>query len=181
MAHINVTEGIPGIRSLALFRPETGKPIYALVQVLLRGESPLSEAERELIAAYVSSLNECKFCTDSHAAASRYLYKDQNKVVDIVLNDFQNAQISKKLKALLTIAGKVQESGKAVTNKDVETARKYGAVDRDIHDTVLIAATFCMINRYVDGLDSLTPTDPAEYEAMGKRLGDHGYVVPVNL
>jgi uncharacterized peroxidase-related enzyme len=181
MAYINVTEGVPGIRSLALFRPDTAKPIYALVQILLRGESPLSEAERELIASYVSLLNECKFCTDSHSAAARYLYKEHNKIVDIALNDYQNAPISEKLKALLNIAGKVQKAGKSVTSEDVAKARQHGAVDRDIHDTVLIAATFCMLNRYVDGLGSLTPTDPAEYEAMGKRLGEYGYTPPQNL
>ena len=52
MAHINVPEGVPGIRSLVMFRPETGKPLYELAQILLRGESTLSPAERELIAAY---------------------------------------------------------------------------------------------------------------------------------
>lgn len=180
MAYIEVADGVPGIRSLALFRPETGKHIYALVQVLLRGESPLSEAERELIASYVSSLNECKFCMLSHSAVARYLYKDQRNVVDVALADYSKAELSDKMKALLNIAGKVQRSGKEVTRDDIENARKAGAVDRDIHDTVLIAATFCMINRYVDGLNSLTPTDPAAYEAMGKRLGENGYVMPVS-
>lgn len=178
MAYIAVADGIPGIRSLAMFRPETGKHIYALVQILLRGESPLREAERELIAAYVSSLNECKFCMLSHAAVAKYLYKDQREVVDVVMHDYHKAGLSDKMKALLNIAGKVQKSGKQVSPEDISEARICGAVDRDIHDTVLIAATFCMINRYVDGLNSLTPIDPAEYEAMGKRLGEIGYVLP---
>jgi uncharacterized peroxidase-related enzyme len=178
MAHINVQEGVPGVRSLVMFRPETGEPLYELVQVLLRGESTLSEAERELIATYVSSRNDCMFCMSSHAAASRYLFKDKKGVVDLVLNDYQAAPISEKLKALLNIAGKVQESGKAVTATEVEIARELGATDREIHDTVLIAATFCMFNRYVDGLASFTPTDPAAYEEMGKRLGEKGYVLP---
>src|SRR6476620_3640448 len=103
MAHIQVTEGIPGIRSLAMFRPETGKPLYELAQVLLRGQSPLSEAERELIAAYVSSRNDCMFCMSSHAAASRYLFKEGSPVVDEVLNDLSNASVSNKMKALLSI------------------------------------------------------------------------------
>jgi uncharacterized peroxidase-related enzyme len=180
MAHISVKEGIPGIRSLVMFRPETGKHLYELVQVLLRGESPLSEAERELIAAYVSSLNDCSFCMNSHAAAARYLYKEQKMIVDIILSDYHKAQISDKLKALLNIAGKVQKSGKEVTSEDIAVARKFGAIDRDIHDTVLIAATFCMLNRYVDGLDSLTPSSPSEYESMGKRLGENGYIMPDN-
>ena len=178
MAHINVPEGVPGIRSLVMFRPESGKFLYELAQVLLRGESPLTEAERELIATYVSSRNDCMFCMSSHAAAARYLFKDNKQVVDIVLNDYQSAPISDKLKALLAIAGHVQQNGKAVTDDDIAQARKHGATDRDIHDTVLIAATFCMFNRYVDGLGSLTPTDPAAYEEMGKRLGEKGYALP---
>ena len=178
MAHISVPEGVPGIRSLVMFRPETGQHLYALAQVLLRGESPLSEAERELIAAFVSSRNECMFCMNSHAAAARYLFKDGKQVVDMVMDDYATAPIDDRLKALLNIAGKVQQSGREVTPGDMAFARNYGANDRDIHDTVLIAAAFCMFNRYVDGLASLTPTDPAEYEAMGKRMGEKGYVLP---
>jgi uncharacterized peroxidase-related enzyme len=178
MAHIKVPEGVPGIRSLVMFRPETGKPLYDLAQVLLRGESPLSEAERELIAAYVSHLNECMFCMSSHAAASRCLYGDSSHLVDEVLTDMQRSGISTKLKALLTIAGKVQVLGKQVLPADIEAARKEGAVDKEIHDTVLIAATFCMFNRYVDGLASLTPTDPKEYDAMGQRMSANGYQLP---
>ncbi len=177
MAHINVPEGVPGIRSLVMSRPETGKPLYGLVQVLLRGKSPLSEAERELIATYVSYLNDCMFCMKSHAAAARCLYGEQKNKVDSVLKDMQQSNVSDKLKALLHIAGKVQVLGKEVTPEDMEAARKLGADDRELHDTVLIAASFCMFNRYVDGLNCLTPTDPAEYEAMGERMAT-GYTLP---
>lgn len=177
MAHIHVPEGVPGIRSLVMFRPETGKPLYELVQILLRGESPLTEAERELIATYVSYLNDCMFCMKSHAAAARCLYGDQRNTVDDVLKDMQQAEVSDKLKALLNIAGKVQKLGKEVMPEDIEDARRLGANDREIHDTVLIAASFCMFNRYVDGLNSLTPTDPAEYKAMGERMAK-GYTLP---
>lgn len=178
MAHINVPEGVPGIRSLVMFRPESGQHLYALAQVLLRGESPLSPAVRELIAAYVSSGNECGFCRDSHAAAARYLFKDKKEVVDFVLDEYHHAPISEKLKALLNIAGKVRKNGKEVTPEDVSRARNEGAEDREIHDTVLIAATFSMFNRYVDGLASFTPTDPKAYEEMGVRLGEKGYALP---
>lgn len=178
MAHIAVAEGIPGIRSLVMFRPESGRHLYALAQVLLRGDSPLTEAERELIAAYVSSRNDCMFCMSSHAAAARYLFKGKKQVVDLVLDDIESAAIDDKLKSLLSIAGKVQQSGKAVSSKDMDEARRHGATDRDIHDTVLIAAAFSMFNRYVDGLASWTPTDPAAYEEMGRRIGEQGYVLP---
>jgi uncharacterized peroxidase-related enzyme len=181
MAHIKVPEGVPGIRSLVMFRPETGKPLYDLAQVLLRGESPLTEAERELIAAYVSHLNSCMFCRNSHAAAARCLYGDEKKIVDDVLNEMDYSAVSDKLKSLLNIAGKVQILGTEVMPEDIEAARKCGANDREIHDTVLVAATFSMFNRYVDGLASFTPTDPADYEAMGKRMTQNGYVLPQQI
>lgn len=177
MAHIPVPEGVPGIRSLVMFRPETGQYLYELAQILLRGESTLSEAERELIAAYVSHRNDCMFCRDSHAAASRCLYGDEKNIVDEVLSDMHEANVSNKMKALLTIAGKVQVLGKEVTDEDITAARKYDATDREIHDTVLIAATFSMFNRYVDGLATLTPTDPKVYEEMGQRMAK-GYTFP---
>ncbi len=178
MAHISLQEGVPGIRSLVMYRPDTGKPLYDLAQVLLRDDSPLSTAERELIATYVSYKNECQFCASSHAAAARYLYQDESQTVDLVLEDYQNAPIPNKLKALLTIAGKVQADARTVTPEDVALARQFGANDRDIHDTVLIAATFCMFNRYVDGLATLTPDDPSAYAQMGERMGTLGYVLP---
>lgn len=177
MAHIQVPEDVPGIRSLVMFRPETGKPLYELAQVLLRGESPLTEAERELIAAYVSNRNDTMFCMMSHAAAARQLYGVDKTLVDDVLKDVQHSAVSDKLKALLQIAGKVQISGKEVKPEDIEAARKLGADVREIHDTVLIAATFSMYNRYVDGLASFTPTDPEVYEEMGKHMVK-GYVLP---
>ena len=177
MAHINVPEGVPGIRSLVMFRPETGKYLYELAEVLLRGESPLSQADRELIAAYVSSRNDCMFCMSSHAAAARCLYGEGDTTVDDVLKDMNQASISTKMKALLNIAGKVQILGKEVKAEDIEAARAEGATDKELHDTVLIAAAFSMFNRYVDGLASLTPTDPEAYKEMGKRMVQ-GYALP---
>ena len=177
MAHIKVPEGVPGIRSLVMFRPESGKHLYDLAQILLRGESPLTGAERELIAAYVSYRNDCLFCWRSHAAASRCLFGDETNIVDETLKDMQRSNINEKMKALLNIAGKVQISGKEVKPEDIAAARLLGANDREIHDAVLIAASFSMFNRYVDGLASFTPTDPAVYEEMGKRMAK-GYVLP---
>lgn len=178
MAHINVPDGVPGIRSLAMFRPDTGKHLYDLAQVLLRGQSPLSPAERELIASHVSAGNGCDFCMNSHAAAARVLYEEKSEVVDCVIHGKDSPILSEKMKALLAIAGKVRENGKWVRPEDVEAARNVGATDRDIHDTVLIAATFSMFNRYVDGLATLTPADPKAYDEMGVRLATVGYVPP---
>jgi uncharacterized peroxidase-related enzyme len=178
MAHISVDASVPGIRSLVMFRPETGKHLYSFAQAILRGPSPLSPAERELIATYVSAGNTCRFCMNSHAAASRSLYGEEKNKVDEVLKDPSKAPISDKMKILLNLADKVRISGREVEEADIIAARENGVSDVEIHDTVLIAAGFSMFNRYVDGLASLTPEDPAEYTAMGDRMAANGYVSP---
>ncbi len=93
--------------------------------------------------------------------------------------DPEQAPISDKLRGLLVIAAKVQEGGRSVTTADVAAARERGATDVEIHDTVLIAAAFCMFNRYVDGLATWAPTDPGAYEEMGRRIVERGYLAPV--
>ncbi len=175
-AHIALPDGYPGITGLFAFCPQTTKPLMELAQILLRGESTLSAAERELIAAYVSWLNKCEFCCNSHSAAALHLYGGDAALIEAVLKDIETAPISDKLKALLVIATQVQKSGKLVTAEHIAQARAQDATDLEIHHTVLIAAAFCLFNRYVDGLASETPTDPALYDAMGKQLAELGYI-----
>jgi uncharacterized peroxidase-related enzyme len=159
------------------FRPETAKPLNELAQALLRGPSSLTAAERETIASYVSYLNDCYFCCSSHSAVAQRLWKEKPGVVEAVKRDAQSAPISDKLKALLAIAAKVQQGGKQVSSNDIQTARAQGSTDVEIHDTVLIAAAFCMYNRYVDGLATWSPKDASIYEAIGERLERDGYVM----
>ena len=175
MAYINLEKDIPGIRSLVMFRPETGTHLYSLAQVLLRGESPLSPAQRELIAAYVSHRNHCNFCSRSHAAAARCLYEDSQYVVDETLNDLETSSLSEKMKALLTIAALTGKSGKLVTAEIIEKAKAEGATDIEIHDTVLIAALFSLYNRYVDGMATAMPDDNGYFTMLADRLVNHGY------
>ncbi len=178
MPHIALPEGLPGITSGFAFRPETAKPMRELAHVLLHGPGTLSPGERELIATYVSSQNDCYFCQTSHGAAAAAHLGKQAGVVDQIKRDFLSADVSDKLKALLAIAGQVQQGGKRVTSESVETARQQGATDLEIHDTVLIAAAFCMYNRYVDGLATWQPREPEMYANMGEHLATHGYIEP---
>jgi uncharacterized peroxidase-related enzyme len=177
MPHIALPEGLPGISAGFAFRPEAAKPMRELAHILLHEPNSLAPAERELIATYVSSQNDCYFCQTSHGAAAAAHLGDE-EIVKRVKADFQHADISDKLKALLVIAGKVQKGGKHVTPEDVQNARDLGATDVEIHDTVLIAAAFCMYNRYVDGLGTWQPQDESMYEAMGKHLATEGYRKP---
>ena len=176
MAYIELGNDLPGIVGLLNYRPRTGRPLSALAETILRSENSLSPGEREMIAAYVSRLNECQFCTSSHSAFAAAQLPGGEGLIGQVLAEPEQAELSAKLKALLRVAAKVQQSGRAVTAADVEAAREAGASDEEIHDAVLIAAAFCMFNRYVDGLATFTPTDQQQYDAMGARMAAEGYV-----
>jgi len=175
MPHIALPN-LPGIRGPMAFRPETAKPLNELVDVLLHHPNTLTPGERELIATYVSSQNNCHYCQSSHGAIAAAHLDGNEDLVRRVKVDFHTADVSPKLKALLTIAGKVQQDGKSVTPADVQSARDEGATDLEIHDTVLIAAAFCMYNRYVDGLATVQPQDEALYRSRAKMIADEGYV-----
>ena len=176
MPHIALPPDMPGIRGAFAFRPETARPMNALVEILLQGPSTLTKGERELIATYVSTRNCTHYCHSIHGQiAAAHLGGDQ-ALVKQVKTDFMQANISPKLKALLVIAGLVQKDGKLVTTADVEAARREGATDMEIHDTVLIAAAFCMYNRYVDGLGTFQPEDEAFYRERGPQVARDGYV-----
>ena len=176
MPHIALSPDLQGIRAAMAFRPETARPLNALVEILLAGPSTLTKGERELIATYVSSRNCTFFCASIHGAIAAAHLGGDEALVKQVKTDFTQANISAKLKALLVVAGKVQQDGRLVTTADIEAARKLGATDIEIHDTVLIAAAFCMYNRYVDGLDTFQPDDEALYRERGKRVARDGYV-----
>ncbi|WP_192347768.1 carboxymuconolactone decarboxylase family protein [Algoriphagus sp. Y33] len=180
MAYINLENKLPGIRSLVKYRPETGRHLYALVRVLLTGDSSLSKGEGELIAAYVSSRNGCIFCTESHASAARILFENHAQVVDEVLENGASEILSLKMNALLQLAGKVQISGKEVRSEDIERAKKAGATDLEIHDAVLISAVFCLFNRYVDGLGTSLPENSADFEEMGHFMISNEYKFHLN-
>ena len=182
MSHIALADNMPGITAGFSFRPETAKPMRELAHILLHtsGHPGFTSAERELIASFVSSRNTCYFCQTSHGAAATHLYGGNEAILNCVCSDYRSAPISDKLKTLLAIAEQVQVGGKRVTKDLVVAARAEGATDLDIHDTVLIAAAFCMYNRYVDGLATSQPRDAAMYAEMGKRMAEEGYSADQN-
>jgi uncharacterized peroxidase-related enzyme len=175
MAHIDLPEGLPGIRGLLAFRPETAEPLCKLAEILMHTPGTLSPGERELIATYVSAQNDCFYCQTSHGAIAAYHLGGNEQLVADVKRNYEKADIPEKIKALLAIAGKVQQGGKKVQPEEIERARHHGATDLEIHDTVLIAAAFCMYNRYVDGLATSAPQDMASYKARAAQVAQQGY------
>jgi uncharacterized peroxidase-related enzyme len=176
VAHIDLGNDLPGISGLMSYRPETGHALSGLAEVLLRGPNTLTRGERELIAAYVSRINECEFCASSHSAFAAAQLPEGMPLVIEVCADLDQAPVSAKLKALLRVAAKVPQGGKAVTTADVAAAREAGASDVEIHDTILIAAAFCMFNRYVDGMGTFAPADQAGYQQSAERIVTEGYL-----
>lgn len=176
MAHIELNNDLPGIRGLMAFRPETEAPLNALAETLLRNDNnTLSRGERELIGTYVSYLNDCFFCQNVHGAmAGHYLGCDINQI-DQIKQNFKTTDLDDKMKALLSIAGSVQKGGKNVTEQQIQDAKNAGATDVEIHDTVLIAAAFCMFNRYVDGLGTWAPQDRLFYVNRAPQRALDGY------
>jgi uncharacterized peroxidase-related enzyme len=175
MAHIDLLNDFPGIRGPMAFRPETAKPLNELAEVLLRSDNSLSRGERELIAAYVSGRNDCFFCQHVHGGLAQHYLQCDTHFIEEVKNDFKSAELSDKMKALLTIAGSVQQGGKNVTSQQIGYAKNTGATDTEIHDTVLIAAAFCMFNRYVDGLATWAPPEKEYYINRAKQRAEEGY------
>lgn len=178
MPYIHLRDDLYGITSLLDFRKETASPLCELTHVLLRGESTLTPAERELIAAYVSALNNCVFCSSAHTAATCALPGGIETGMQAMEKEVETLNISSKVKSLLQLAAKVQQGGRYVQPSDVELAKTNGATDLEIHDTVMIAALFSLYNRYVDGLATRRPEDPQFYSALGQRLSKRGYIMP---
>lgn len=174
MAYVQLEEHLPGITGLLEYRQDSAQPIRELTQLLMRGPSTLTEGERELIASVVSHGNQCTFCTTAHTAAADLLLGDPETSKQVKQN-ISTAPVSEKMKALLTIASLVRESGKSVTTAAIEKAKASGATDIEIHDTVLIAALFCLYNRYVDGMATALPSDGNYYNVLAERLVNHGY------
>jgi uncharacterized peroxidase-related enzyme len=176
MAHIQLNnENLPGIVGLLDYSPTTAKPLTDLANALLAKDSTLTKTEREIIAASVSYWNGCHFCYSSHAAAAMAHAGADISFIDDIKKGLPDTEVSDKLRALLAIAHHVQQGGKKVTEADIAAARQTGATDKEIHDAVLIAAAFCMYNRYVDGLGTWAPEQNEAYVEMGEDVARHGY------
>jgi uncharacterized peroxidase-related enzyme len=124
--------------------PNTHNALNGVADVLLRGLNTLAPAERELIAIHVSAMNGCAYCQTIHSAIAAHHLGGDEQILAQVKEDFRESPIPEKLKALLCIAGKVRGNGANLTEADVQCARKLGATDLEIHDTLLIASMFCM-------------------------------------
>jgi uncharacterized peroxidase-related enzyme len=191
---------LPGMIALGAYRPDVYGQMAALANNVLRTghpESTLIPSEREMIASYVSSLNNCTYCATVHGAvAVAHMHNakaegtgqgDQvtkakaEEIVDSICikhdSDANGTEASPKLKKLLKIASQVRESGQNITAEAIAEAKEVGVTDMDIHDTVLIASLFCMFNRYVDGLTGEISGNIEHLKEGGGMIAENGYAM----
>ena len=189
---------LPGMTALGAYRPDVYAQMAALADNMLatgHPDSTLDPSEREMIATYVSSLNNCTYCMTTHGAvAVAHMSSTQSesaaqgtqtpkataeKIVNstCIKRDDGVDEIEErpKLRSLLQVAAQVHESGQSITPEAVAEAKAFGATDMDIHDTVLIAALFCMFNRYVDGLTGELSGNIEQLKEVGTVIAERGY------
>ncbi|MDP3461932.1 MAG: hypothetical protein Q8S18_03985 [Bacteroidales bacterium] len=140
--------------ALMRFKASSASILSSVGHALVKGPAELSHTDREMLSAYVSMLNECDACFDSPASNGNGQMNGKDKTMASVMDKVSGTPVTEKMKSLLTFANKVQQNGKLVSKDDIDTARKNGASDEDIHDTMIISAAFCMYNRYIDGLSN---------------------------
>jgi uncharacterized peroxidase-related enzyme len=159
---------------LDVFRayPETARPLLDYHQALLRGPSPLSVAERELIAAYVSGLNACRYCHGVHTATAQSFGIPAGTLAAL-LDDIGTAPVAERMKPLLRYAGKLTLTPSKITPTDAEAALAAGWEEKALHDAVAVCGLFNLMNRLVEGLGIIAGED--YFQASARRLADQGY------
>lgn len=176
--YINTGNDLPGIVGLFRYDPGTAQIFCQLAERLLQDDHIISKGGRELIAAYVSKVNNCDFCYNSHRAISEQLNNDI--IVKDVLDNNDLDCLPESFKALLKIAEALARNVQGVTSELVQEAYKHGATEEEVHRTVQITAAFCMYNRYVDGCGTHSASSKEEYVEMAKDLVENGYLKVVN-
>lgn len=152
--------------------PETSKPLLAYHEVLLRGPSPLSVAERELIAGFVSGLNVCRYCHGVHEATAREFGVPADLMAHL-LSDVDGAPVSEKHKPILRYVKKLTLTPARITQADADAVFAAGWSDQALHDAVCVCALFNFMNRLVEGLGVRTGED--YFQTAARRLHEGGY------
>ncbi len=165
---------------LDLFKrfPETSKPLLEFHEILLRGPSPFTAAERELLAAYVSSLNKCHYCADVHTATAERLGVPQGAVARLV-KDWDGAPIEEKMRPILRYARKLTQQPAAITRADADAILVAGWSETALYQTVAVTALFNFMNRLVEGLGM--ELNPGYIETASRRLAENGYRVLIGM
>jgi uncharacterized peroxidase-related enzyme len=143
----------------------------------MRGPSPLSRGDRELIGAFVSALNSCSYCHDVHNEAVQ-AYGIDAELARRLTEDIETAAVEDRMKPLFVLVRKATEGAYRVTQADFDRAYEQGWDDDAIHDAIVVACLFNFMNRFVSTLG--IEADEVYLAAAGPRLRDEGYASSLN-
>jgi uncharacterized peroxidase-related enzyme len=164
---------LPDAAKLVFYRPDFyGTPAKQFTQRAMRGPSQWSVGDRELMAAFVSRVNECTFCIKAHSAVSANAYGDRAKV-EQVLADVLTAPIAPALSATLLMLGKLTRE-QAISPDDIRNMMAAGVSATQIEDALAVCFAFNITNRLADTFGFSVPGDDA-FEAGAKYLIKRGY------
>jgi len=158
--------------------PEAGKALIEMHEAIMRGPSPLSPGERELISAYVSGLNHCRYCYGVHAETAK-AFGIPGDAVDRMIDDFEAAGFDDKIKPILRLARKLTEAPASVTDADSQAVFDAGWNEQALHDAIMVVCCFNFMNRLLEGHD--VHGHEEMYKQRGPLLRDHGYLPLIRL
>ncbi len=152
--------------------PASARHLIMYHETVMRGPSPLTVAERELIAAYVSGLNACAYCHGIHAVTAQE-YGVPEKLVQSLIHDLETAPVDDALRPVLRVVQKLTTLPSRIVQEDIDAVRGAGWNDAALHDAVAVCALFNFMNRYVEGLG--LSADESYFQVAGRRIHDGGY------
>ena len=158
----------PVMRDLYKSQPASCKPLGELTEVAMRGPSPFTQGERELIAAYVSGLNACNYSHTTHAGVAA-AFGVEPDLFNVLLTDIDLAPIEYRMKPILRYARKLTLSPARMTEADATALYEAGWGDDALYSTVLVTALFNFYNRLVDGVGLALPEGYVAEAANGFR------------
>lgn len=176
MPFVSFLDETSGLGELMAREPARYRSFVEFSQHILTGPSELSKGERETIGAFVSALNQCKYCTGTHSAIAK-AYGVATELVDALLGDLAGAPVDAKLRPVLQYAKKLTEDPARLTQADADAVTAAGWSEQTLSDTVAVTALFAMANRLVDG-HGIEGLPPAMNEMIGEQVVEHGYVMP---
>ncbi len=157
---------------LGKFNTGTGRPLIEYHEALLRGDSPFTVTERELMAAFVSGVNSCQYCYGAHTAVAK-LFGIEEELLTGLLDDLDAADVDDKMKPVLRYIRKLTIAPTTMTQGDADAVFAAGWDDRALYDAVQVCALYNFMNRFVEGL-GLIPV-PEDFAMEGKMIHDGGY------
>ena len=172
MSHFDFSHTFKGIADVFLRRPEYYQPLLGFLEQVMVQPSKLSKIEREVLAAYVSKLNGCHFCVKAHKSTLQHLGASE-ALLSSIDQDFDCAELTPSLAALLPFAKRLTENPKSVTKQHITSLKYAGMDEQTIEDAMNVVALFCLINRLVDAVG--VSGAPAYFDMVGKALASNGY------